>query len=502
MQDQPGFLEELKQRPALSFRVEIVLGFMIFFVLAVAITLGAMFMLNRVQHRFAAVQTWERFLFHVEQARRWEKNFFLYGTNLPEALNNAEEAARLVEQDPASLEEIASVQHREQIQESLLIYSALLADLAKRKETGAIDAIAFEEIEAGLREHGGIIVRQAIELTEKEHALINRWMHLLQKIPLYFLAFLFLASAFTALYLSQRLMKPLNRLVEYTGHIARGDFDRIKPISKFRDEFSSVEVAINRMLRDLEARQASLIESHKLQAVGVLTAGVAHELNNPLNNIMLTAHTMLEEHGDMTLEDELEMIRDIIQETERSRSIVRNLLDYTRESKSVMEPLDLDELLKSTVKLSANQARMAGARINLDIADGLPHIQGDRQQLKQAFLNLILNSLDALQPGGQVDISAKKASEEGFLEITVRDNGCGIPKDIQSQIFDPFFTTKPFGKGTGLGLKVCLGIIIKHGGRIDVASEPGQFTRFTITMPYDTPYTGDRHRLVDSQNTT
>lgn len=486
-------------RPALSFRVQIVLGFMFFFLLAVTITLGAMYVVNRIQHRIAAVQTWERFLFHVEQARRWEKNYFLYGTNLPEALDNADSAMEIVQRNPESLSEISAPWRREQIMDALVVYSSLLAELTEMHQGGESNTQLLENIESGLREHGATIVRQAVELTEKEHELINRWMHLLQKIPLYFLVFLFLAIALTAYYLSQRLMKPLNRLVAYTEHIAKGDFNRILPISNYRDEFTSVEVAINRMLKDLEARQASLIESHKLQAVGVLTAGVAHELNNPLNNIMLTAHTLQEEHDCASSGEQMEMIQDIINETERSRSIVRNLLDYTRESKSVMEPLELEDVLRSTIKLAANQARMAGVRITLDMAGGLPHIQGDKQQLQQAFLNLILNSLDALKPGGQVSISAKKSPEDGFIEIRFHDNGSGIPRDIQRQIFDPFFTTKPVGKGTGLGLKVCLGIIIKHGGRIDLSSEPGQYTEFTVTMPYDTPYSGNRHRLVEGQ---
>ncbi len=489
-------------RPALSFRVQIVLGFMFFFLLAVTITLGAMYVVNRIQHRIAAVQTWERFLFHVEQARRWEKNFFLYGTNLPEALHNADAATAIVQRNPESLSEISAPWRREQILDVLVIYSALLADLSEMHNAGEVDPQALAVIESGLRENGATIVRQAVELTEKEHELINRWMLLLQKIPLYFLGFLFVCTALIAYYLSQRLMKPLNRLVAYTEHIAKGDFNRVLPISKYRDEFTSVEVAINRMLKDLEARQASLIESHKLQAVGVLTAGVAHELNNPLNNIMLTAHTLQEEHDSATPQEQLEMIQDIINETERSRSIVRNLLDYTRESKSVMEPLELEDVLRSTTKLATNQARMAGVRVNLDVEGNLPHIQGDRQQLQQAFLNLILNSLDALKPGGRVDISAMKSPEDGFLEIRFHDNGSGIPKDIQNQIFDPFFTTKPVGKGTGLGLKVCLGVIIKHGGRIEVSSEPGQYTQFTVTLPYDTPYSGDRHRLVGGQTTS
>ncbi len=178
------------------------------------------------------------------------------------------------------------------------------------------------------------------------------------------------------------------------------------------------------------------------------------------------------------------MIRDIIGETERSRSIVHNLLDFTRESVSVLELLDLGKLVQETAKLALNQAKVRGAAINVEVEPDLPKIQGDRQQLKQVVLNLILNSLDAVSHGGRIEVRTKKI-RPGYLMVQVEDNGAGIPADMLPHIFDPFFTTKPVGKGTGLGLSVSHGIITKHGGRIEVDSVPGRKTVFTITLPCD-----------------
>jgi signal transduction histidine kinase len=291
---------------------------------------------------------------------------------------------------------------------------------------------------------------------------------------------------YMARFLSLRFMRPLKNLIYQTRRIAKGDFTPVKPCRRFRDEFTTVEVAINRMLKELESHQNSLIESHKLRAIGILTAGVAHELNNPLNNIMLTAHALREEYSDLNPEEHLEMIRDIIAETERSRDIVHNLLDFTRENKSIMGPLHLGRLVEETTKLALNQARVRGIPIHVKIDPDLPDILGNRQKLKQVFLNLLLNALDAVGENGRIQVrvqsDASNWQKPGSLTVEVEDNGCGIPPDVLPYIFDPFFTTKPVGRGTGLGLSVSHGIINQHGGSIKVSCIPNQSTIFTVTL--------------------
>jgi two-component system, NtrC family, sensor kinase len=476
--------KDLLERPVFSFRLQITLGFFTFFILSVAITIAAMIIINGIEKRIATVQVLERFLFNIEQARRWEKNFFLYGTNLDEALQSAREARDLVEKNFGDLEIVTSPMIKEQIIEELDLYYSLLYDLSELVKTGHNVASVQDVIENGLRHYGAQIVKKAADLASTEFDVVTRWLHLLQKVPAYFLVFLFLLMVYIAWFLSRRFMKPLKYLVDQTRRIAKGDFTPVKPVRKYRDEFTTVEVAVNRMLRELESRQNSLIESHKLRAVGILTAGVAHELNNPLNNIMLTAYSLLEEYGTLKHGEHMEMIKDIIGETERSRSIVHNLLDFTRENISVLELLDLGKLVQETAKLALNQARVGGITIHVEVEPNLPQIQGDRQQLKQVVLNLVLNSLDAVADGGRVEVRVMKG-KPGFLGVQVEDDGCGIPADMLTHVFDPFFTTKPVGKGTGLGLSVSHGIITKHGGRIEVESISGQKTVFTITLPID-----------------
>ena len=294
---------------------------------------------------------------------------------------------------------------------------------------------------------------------------------------------LFLLSAFYCHFLRKRLKGRIGHVVECIHRIAKGDFSPIFPIDKYQDEFTEVDIAVNAMLDDLSAYHTAMEESHQLTAIGTLTAGVAHEINNPLNNIMLTAHTLLEDYNDLSKKEQEDMLNDVIQETERAQGIVRNLQDFARESECVSEPLNLGELIEETVKLTANQAKVVGAKIETDIQPHIPFIRGDRQQWKQVFLNLVLNALDEVEKDGRIKIRVEKTRPPGFLAVHVEDNGSGIPAHVLPYIFDPFFTTKSPGKGTGLGLSVSKGIVTQHGGRIDVSSQKGSYTRFTVIVP-------------------
>ena len=286
--------------------------------------------------------------------------------------------------------------------------------------------------------------------------------------------------------LAHRFMQRIDRLIDCTQRIAKGDFTPVLPNSKYRDEFTNVNIAINQMLDELDTYCAAMMESHQLTAIGTLTAGVAHELNNPLNNIMLTAHTLMEEYKDLPETERIEMMDDLIQETERAQNIVRNLQDFARESESASEQLNVADLIQETEKLAVNQAKVSGVTLDVYVQPHLPVIHGDRQQWKQVFLSLILNALDAVEKDGKVSVRVEKAKTLGFLNVHVEDNGRGIPAHLLPYVFNPFYTTKSPGKGTGMGLSVSKGIVTRHGGRIDVKSQEGVYTCFTVTIPTTT----------------
>ena len=473
---------ELLKRPSFSFRLQLALGFLLLFILSLAIIIGSMIAINHIQKKLYFVQVSERFLFEVEQARRWEKNYFLYGTNLTDAAQSVINAKILLSSSMDSYKKI-SPRQAHKIVYNLNKYQDLLQELISWERRSQYDLERKQEIETALRKHGAEMVEIAASLALKEENSINAMLNLIQQIPIYGLVVFLLVTIYVTCFLVQRFMKRLNSLMASTQKIAQGDFAPIVPIRKYRDEITTVSMAINRMLEHLETRQTAMVESHKLKTIGTLTAGVAHELNNPINNIMLTAHSLLEDHKELSEEELVEMINDLINEADRSRSIVRNLLDFARESESKSEPLDLGVLIQETVTLALNHVRVSGAKIEVAVQPNLAKIRGDKQKLKQVFLNLILNALDAVDKDGKINIAVEMAASPGFLAVHVLDNGCGIPAHILPYIFDPFFTAKEPGKGTGLGLSVSHGIVNMHGGQIKVSSEEKKYTRFTVLLP-------------------
>ena len=180
------------------------------------------------------------------------------------------------------------------------------------------------------------------------------------------------------------------------------------------------------------------------------------------------------------------MVQDVVSESKRSTKIISNLLDFARESGSQLEPLDLKQLLEDTINLAVNQIKLSGIHIGFQATDNLPRVHGDSQQLRQVFLNLLLNAIDASSKGGNIQVIVLPADEPNYVSVKVIDSGTGIPAHIIGSIFDPFFTTKGKGKGTGLGLSVSQGIVAKHGGKISVSSRIDQGATFTVTLPITT----------------
>jgi signal transduction histidine kinase len=237
------------------------------------------------------------------------------------------------------------------------------------------------------------------------------------------------------------------------------------------------------MMNELVRRQQLLVQAHKLKALGTLTAGVAHELNNPINNIMLTAAALEEGYAGLSDEERIEMASDLTRESERARDIVRNLLDFARAGEVQAGPLEVREIVRDTLQLASNQIKLAKTRVREDVGENLPPVFGDRHQLTQVFLNLVLNAIEAMPDGGILTITAAASGDHNFVNVGFTDTGVGIPEQYLGSIFDPFFSSKKNAKGTGLGLSVSLGIVRQHGGDIRVASEVGVGTTFTVSLP-------------------
>ena len=470
----------LRDRPRLSIRTRLTVGLGVWFVLSLALTVVSVMLIGRVQAKLRILAAVDRYTFEIQQARRFEKNYFLYGTNLQDALDQVRAAQDILGRDGTSMASIIGATAVATMGERVRRYEQLLVRLQ------GLDPAArapLTEIEAELRLHGADMVSSAEALATQERRSVEAMLVATQRIGVVFVGVLLLLIVLLATFIARQMLAPLNRIMLATRRIAEGDLTPITPRRRYHDEFSELASSVNYMLHELVRRQQLLVQSHKLTAVGTLTAGVAHELNNPINNMMLTAAALEEDYADMDDAGRMELVRDLVSESERARDIVRNLLDFARESEVQLAPLDVEQIIGETLQLAANHVKLARVKVRGEVEENLPAVYGDRHQLTQVFLNLVLNALDAMPGGGTLTISIEKTDDRSFVNVDFADTGVGIPEPALDRIFDPFFSTKKQAKGTGLGLSVSLGIIKQHGGDIRVQSEVGAGTTFTVSLP-------------------
>jgi len=232
-----------------------------------------------------------------------------------------------------------------------------------------------------------------------------------------------------------------------------------------------------------------------MASLGELSAGVAHEINNPLAIILTERQILLdtlEQTKDLDEGFKKELVESLNQmdvQINRCKRITHNLLRFSRRTRSVIEKVDLNSFLEEVVELMEREARSSGIKFLTDLDENLKPVLSDPSQLQQVFLNLITNAIDAHdgKPYGNIRITTRADDEHKKGLIVFADTGSGIPKEILGKIFDPFFTTKAVGKGTGLGLSICYSIMQRLGGSISVKSQVGQGTEFTLTVPYQPP---------------
>ncbi|MGO9240482.1 MAG: ATP-binding protein [Bryobacteraceae bacterium] len=232
-------------------------------------------------------------------------------------------------------------------------------------------------------------------------------------------------------------------------------------------------------ITEREELERKLVQADKLSSIGLLAAGVAHEVNTPLAVISTYAQMLAKQvAGD---EQKSKLLDKIARQTFRASEIVNSLLNFSRTSSTAFEELDLNRLIRETLTLLEHQFQKAGIVVQTDMSDSIPPIRGNQGKLQQVFLNLFINARDAMDSGGKLKIATRPDDQSVCVEV--RDSGAGIARENLARVFDPFFTTKASRKGTGLGLSVSYGIVEEHGGGIEVESEPGEGTVFRLDFP-------------------
>jgi two-component system NtrC family sensor kinase len=223
-------------------------------------------------------------------------------------------------------------------------------------------------------------------------------------------------------------------------------------------------------------------QTDKLSSIGLLAAGVAHEVNTPLAGISSYSQMLMQQIPES--DPRYQLLEKIHRQTSRASSIVNNLLNFSRVSDSRFAPIELNRVIDDTIQLLEAQLHNTNIEVARNYSERLPLAPGNAPKLQQVFMNLILNARDAMPNGGRLEISTEHDDQNAI--ISFRDNGVGIDPENLARIYDPFFTTKQIGKGTGLGLAVSYGVIKDHGGEIAVESKVGEGTNFRITLPLAT----------------
>ncbi len=303
--------------------------------------------------------------------------------------------------------------------------------------------------------------------------------------------------------IANKMSRPVKQLIEASNQVSQGNLSpEIGPISK--SEIGVLQKTFKEMLTSIQERdkrqkaesEIKLLQSEKQASVGKLAGGVAHEINNPLTGIVTFTHMLLR-RNDIPEEVRTDL-ETIAQETERVRKIVKGLLDFSRQTELDREPTDVNRLVRQTITLVENQALIKGVNLTFEPGDGLPMVTLDRNQIQSVLLNIVINALDATDPGGSITIttnigiSTSKPGQKG-IEILFTDTGCGIPPENLNRLFDPFFTTKEVGHGTGLGLSVSYGIVERHGGTIWVQSKVGKGSTFKVWLPTEEQSEGNEN---------
>jgi len=256
------------------------------------------------------------------------------------------------------------------------------------------------------------------------------------------------------------------------------------------EETQKTNEELRRTIDQLKKTQEQLIQSEKLAAIGKLVSGVAHELNNPLFSAMGYTELMLMEPQG---EENTERLNMVLEAIKRARKIINDLLEFARPRKVEKGRININDVLRQTVSLNSYELEVNNVRVEYDLQDELPEVEGDFSRLQQIFLNILINAKQAIQEVRDHGVIRIKSmlDESGMVSVTIANNGSKIPDKNINRIFDPFFTTKDVGKGTGLGLSTSYGIVKEHRGEIYVRSEE-DWTSFTIKLP---PIQGDRKKL-------
>ena len=465
----------------LNIRQKVILGFFAGIV-GVCIIGGISYhYLQEIELKQKVVEKANDLLQFILEARRYEKNYLHYGSeeDLKENRRYIHLGQEVLDKIEPDVKNLKGAPQLRLIQQELQAYDQLMEQIAAQvKGKGQM---AQRTLEEKLRERGKNLVTLSEQLVKFERQMILNITKTLKAQLFSSLVIFLLFGGFLGLIVSRKIIRPLRVIESTTQRIAQGNFKPM-PVWNTRDETQLVVEAFNRMVGELEKRQDQLVQAKKMSSLGVLTAGIAHQLNNPLNNISTSCQILLEELTQADVEFLRKMLTNVEQEVNRARDIVKGLLELSRVREFALKSIPLEDVVRRSIRLISSQVPPG-----IDIVEEVPWdliLELDAQCMQEVFLNLLMNAIQAIkEPPGEIKIAASQDSGHREAVITMEDTGVGITREELDRIFDPFFTTKEIGVGTGLGLSIVYGIIEKHHGTITAESTTGEGTRFIIRLP-------------------
>lgn len=410
------------------------------------------------------------------EMRLSEKNFFLYHDK------NALSDIRLkIDKTVQSIDAVSNDIARaigkpdfDKLKMYLKSYSDIVEEIRKDSSRNRGLADKLRAAGKGLKEFSDTV-------TQLERKRVNDIILSSKNVMMYSFAAVLLLVVVGSHFVSQKIIRSLRKIEALTKSISAGNFHTIEG-EILNDELGSVMQAVNSMSEELKNREEEILQSRKLASLGILMAGVAHEVTNPLNNISMIAQTYQEMYEKLSPENRLDFMKKVDEETERIRKIVKNLLDFSKPKEPDLRETDMNAVIQKTLTLVQNMLDVSNIEVKMNLNERLPHVFIDEHQIQQVLVNLITNAVQAMPHGGTIYLSSRPGSGNHSVETTVMDNGKGISAEYLSHIFDPFFTTKG-DTGTGLGLSVSYGIIKNHKGDIRVESKVGTGSTFTVELP-------------------
>jgi len=475
----------------ISIRKKIAISFILFIMVSTLIWFLNYYKYDLINEKLQIIEKKDQVFNLILEARRFEKNYFLFSN-----YDDLRHAVDYVKQAETHLNEIIAVHGRYTLERDLEKRHQMLTDYRDALQsimggpTGQPPASLLPardpqtkrivENKERIRDLGHRLTGDFESILARERRLAIQLVHESGYYLYLALAAIFVLTFGIAVFMYFNINKPLESIETAIRKIASGTDAGLPAISS-GDVFGSLVTSLNHMIQELNRRNEQLVQSEKLASLGTLTSGVAHELNNPLNNISTSVQILLEEIDENNTEFKQELLEETEKQVERARDIVKALLEFSRKGAFNPRPTQFKKLMNSTLQMVKGDLPS-----NIDLAVNIPvYIQADldAQRIQQVLINLIQNGLQAMPDGGTLTISADQPEGEDHFCFRISDTGMGIEKDALNKIFDPFFTTKSDGRGSGLGLSISHGIIEQHKGHILVESRPDEGTTFTVCLP-------------------